>query len=154
MRILALWLFLAPPLPVTSIGAVINSNGSITLSWTLPVDPNVVGVTIIRDRLDFFESNPVFTLVGAPVTFTDGTALVHASYRYWVYTRNAAGELSVGAFIDVVGANSPILISGSSSAWFCIAAASGGACPESLLLPAALLGILLIRIGRRSGRSA
>jgi hypothetical protein len=97
MRTFLLLLVLVPPDPVTSIGGVANTDSSVTLSWTLPGDPSVVGITIIRDRLDVFEASGVFTLTGAVVTYTDKTALVNASYRYWVYTRNTAGELSTGA---------------------------------------------------------
>jgi hypothetical protein len=79
MKYLTLFLLAALPDPVTSIGATINPDNSVTITWTLPADPSVVGVTIIRDRLDVFEGNVVFTLNGAPVSFTDTTALVQAS---------------------------------------------------------------------------
>lgn len=147
MRVVALVLLLAPPLPVTSIGAVINPDDSVTISWTLPVDPSVVGVTIIRDRLDVFEINAVYTLTGTPTSDTDATALVSGSYRYWVYTRNGGGELSTGAFAEVIGKNSGVFVGSTSSSWFCFAAADGlPAWP--LFLASALLLSALIRNGR------
>jgi hypothetical protein len=145
MRIVALLLLLPPPAAITSIGVLINPDTSVTISWALPVDPSVVGVTIIRDRLDVFETNAVFTLTGAPVTYTDTTALVHASYRYWVYTRNSGGELSTGAFAEVFGAPPGGYYVGSSSSWWCYGAASGGASPLSFLLGAVALLVLLRR---------
>jgi len=74
MKYRLLLLFLSPPDPVTSIGATINADTSMTISWSLPADPSVVRVTIIRDRLDVLEGNAVFTLNGAPVSYTDTTA--------------------------------------------------------------------------------
>ncbi len=145
MKFLPLLLFLAPPDPVTSIGATINADTSVTIFWTLPADPSVVGVTVIRDRLDVFEGNAVFTLNGAPVSFTDTTALVQASYRYWVYTRNAGGELSVGAFVEVIGPNNGSFFVGSSSSWFCFAGTDAGARTPLPFLAAAVLVLLVLR---------
>ncbi len=142
MRTLVLLLFLVPPAAVTSIGIVINPDQSVTISWTLPVDPAVVGVTIIRDRLDVFETNAVFTLTGAVVDYTDTTALVNASYRYWVYTRNAAGELSTGAFAEVIGPPPGGYYVGSSSSWWCFGTAAGDASPVPFLLAA--IGLLVL----------
>jgi len=61
MRGVALVLLLTPPLPVTSIGAAINPDDSVTIRWTLPDDPSVIGVTVIRDRLDDFDTNAVYS---------------------------------------------------------------------------------------------
>lgn len=146
MKSLALLLILAPPDPVTSIGAVINSDQTLTISWTLPADPSVVGVTIIRDRLDLFEANAVVTLVGAATSYTDTTALVNASYRYWVYTRNAGGELSTGAFVEVIGPNgSGGTVVSSGTSWFCFGAAGGA----TSILPVAFGAVLLLSLARR-----
>lgn len=138
MRVLALLVLLAPPQPVTSIGAILNPDDSVTIHWTLPVDPTVVGVTIIRDRLDLFEANTVFTLNGPAVDFTDATGLVTASYRYWVYTRNAGGELSTGAFVEVIGPNAGF-VGGTSTSWFCFGSAS-----DSVSVVPFVLGLLLL----------
>lgn len=145
MRAAVLLLLLVPPPPVTGIGIAINPDDSVTISWVLPADPAVVGVTIIRDRLDVFETNAVFTL-GAVTSHTDATALVNASYRYWVYTRNAAGELSSGEFAEVIGPYSGYV--GSSSSWFCFAAAPYAAPAWPLFLGALLLLLALTPTGR------
>jgi hypothetical protein len=50
MRATALVLALVLPAPVLSVGAVPNADGSVTIFWTLPADPTVVGVTIFRER--------------------------------------------------------------------------------------------------------
>ncbi len=92
---------LTPPLPITTIGAVRNAEGTITISWTLPVDPSVVGLTIFRERLDAFDET-LTELAGLPTSLTDPGARFKRSYRYWVYTRNAGGELSDGAWVDVI----------------------------------------------------
>ena len=147
MRVLALLVLLAPPQPVTSIGAVINPDDSVTISWILPADPTVVGITIIRDRLDLFEPNTVFTLNGPVTEFTDATGLVTANYRYWVYTRNAGGELSRGAFVEVFGRNAGF-VGGTTSSWFRIVAASDSVSPLPFLLGLLLLLAALTPFGR------
>jgi hypothetical protein len=145
MKYLTLLLLAALPDPVMSIGATINPDNSVTITWTLPADPSVVGVTIIRDRLDLFEGNVSFTLNGAPVSFTDTTALVQASYRYWVYTRNAGGELSVGMFVEVIGTNGNSAFVGTSSSWFCFAGIGPGDTPPLPFLASAVLVLLALR---------
>ena len=148
MRLAALLFVLSPPPPVTTIGVTLDPAGPVTLHWTLPNDPSVVGVTIIRDRLDAFEPNLVASLQGMPASYTDATATVTASYRYWVYTRNAAGELSTGAFVEVIG-QGDVVSTGSSSSWWCFAA-SGSGTPAWPLL-AGLAALILLSSGRRCG---
>ena len=84
--------------PVSTVGATANGNGSVTIFWTLPVDPTVEGVTVFRERLDFFEPTLEFTL-GLDTSVTDFSTVVTGDYRYWVHTRDFSGHLSSGAFV-------------------------------------------------------
>src|SRR5262245_66306118 len=104
MRTAALILALVVPAPVTSVGAVSNNDGSVTIFWTLPADPAVAGVTVFRDRLDVFEPVVQFD-IGRETSLTDFSTVFTGSYRYSVYTRNTSGALSVGAFVDVISAS-------------------------------------------------
>jgi hypothetical protein len=98
-------LLLAPPSPVTSIGGDRNPDGSVTVVWTLPPDPSVVGVTIERERLDGPDDLVIFEILTPATAFTDGSAQADRSYRYWVFTRNSQGELSfTAAFLEVIAA--------------------------------------------------
>lgn len=87
------------PPPILSLDGFRNVDGTITLTWLLPSDPSIVGVTIDRERLDDSFSVVRFVLAGPVTTYTDTSALGSHSYRYWVYTRNSFGELSQGAFV-------------------------------------------------------
>jgi hypothetical protein len=96
-------LLLAPPSPVTSIGGDRNPDGSITVFWTLPSDPSVVGVWIERERLDGPDNLVIFDISVTATAFTDASARSDRSYRYWVFTRNAQGELSLtAAYLEVI----------------------------------------------------
>src|SRR5678816_2495468 len=102
MRAVALLLALSGPAPVVAVGATPNNDGSVTVFWTLPADPTVVGITVFRERLDVFE--PVLELtLGLDTSLTDFNTVVTGDYRYWVHTRDAAGRLSDGAFVEVIG---------------------------------------------------
>ncbi|HXG62754.1 MAG TPA: fibronectin type III domain-containing protein [Planctomycetota bacterium] len=94
---------LAPPSPVTSIGGDRNPDGSITVFWTLPSDPSVAGIWIERERLDGPDDLVIFD-ISAPVTsFTDASTRPDRSYRYWVFTSNSQGELSLtAAYLEVI----------------------------------------------------
>jgi hypothetical protein len=141
-----LWLLLlVPPAPVLSIGAQINADQSFTIHWILPADPTVIGVTIIRERLDFFEPTVVFTLA-AVSDYTDATGLLDADYRYWVYTRNAGGELSTGAFVDLIGFQDH---AHSTTAFWCFGGASVPSSTWPLWLGAAL-AILALAVPRHA----
>ena len=96
------WLLLAMavPAPVDNIDAVVNADGSLTLSWTLPADPSVVGLTIYRDNLDDGDTT-IFQIIGLTTSYTDGSASHHDDYRYWIHTRDAQGNLSNGVFVEV-----------------------------------------------------
>ena len=135
MRASALFLALALPAPVTSIGAVVNPNDSVTVSWTLPADPTVVGITVFRDRLDVFEPSQEFDL-GPDTAFTDFSTSVTGDYRYGVHTRNASGQLSVGVFAEVFSSSGVFV--GSSSSVTCWAAAAPGPSAWPILALAAL----------------
>jgi hypothetical protein len=102
MAVLLIALTLSHPPPVTTLGAIVNPDGSITINWSLPADPSIVGVTLFRDHWNGV-ADVVFEIVGISESFTDAGADPDRSYRYWIHTRNAGGELSVGAFVDVIG---------------------------------------------------
>jgi hypothetical protein len=102
MAIFLLMLTLSHPPPVTTLGAIVNPDGSITINWTLPADPSIVGVTLFRDHWNG-AADVIFEIVGISGSFTDTGGDPDRSYRYWVHTRNAAGELSVGAFVEIFG---------------------------------------------------
>jgi|SRR6185503_6169985 len=147
MRALALVLALAVPAPVTTIGATPNSDGSVTIFWTLPADPDVVGVTVFRERLDVFE--PTFRIdLGLDNSFTDFSTVLSGAYRYTVHTRDRSGDLSVGAFVEVFPSGGTAFVSSSGSVWVCWASASA----ESALWPLALSVALLAVSFRKGGR--
>jgi len=148
MRAVALVLALAAPAPVTTIGATPNPNGSVTLFWTLPTDPDVVGVTVFRDRLDVAEATFQVDL-GLDTAFTDFGTVLSGTYRYSVHTRNAAGILSVGKIVEVFpSGGTSTFVTSSGSTWACWAAAS----VESALWPLALSIVLLACSFRKAHR--
>ena len=90
------------PPPVTGLSAVREADGTVTLSWTLPTSTSVVGVTIDRFRIDDGHHDlDIFEIVGITSLYPDASAISHRGYRYWVYTRDASGALSVGEVVDV-----------------------------------------------------
>lgn len=136
--VLALALF--HPDPVDNIDAVINADGSVTISWTLPADPSVVGLTIYRDNLDDGDTT-IFEIVGLTTSFTDSSASHHDDYRYWIHTRDAQGDLSDGVFVEVFDDDPD-------GHWTCSAwAGAGGASPW---IPALAGALLLLSLRRRS----
>jgi hypothetical protein len=138
VRFLALAL-LIPPQPVTSLFAVVNADHSVTLDWNLPADPTVVGVTIFRDTLSSGETR-VFVLDGPVTSFTDATAFAHEAYRYWVHTRDAEGDLSSGAWVEV--GEFDCHCDGGAS-WFCVVGSAASAPAPG----AALVGALVLALG-------
>ena len=128
MKMLALLLFApllagaarALPLPVSSIGGLWNADGTITINWTLPADPTITGIRIFRERLDRFDE-VIFDIVGLATSYTDTQAHFDASYRYWVQTKDAGGQLSDAVFIEFLDSGR-----GGHSRWTCWASASGG----------------------------
>jgi hypothetical protein len=147
MRAAALLLALVLPPPVTTIGAFFNSDGSVTVTWTLPADPSIVGATVVRQRLDLFEPDFVIEL-GLNSSFTDFSTVLTGSYRYWVHTRNAHGDLSVGVFADVFsGAAVFVDTTSSSSSFVCWVGSSPGPSWGAAALAAALL--LALQAGTR-----
>lgn len=99
-RALLLAALLFHPADVVTVGVEILADGSVRLSWTLPADPSVVGLTIFRDNLDE-SSSTVFQIVGLTNSYTDGTLDRDDDYRYWIHTRDADGDLSDGVFVEV-----------------------------------------------------
>lgn len=129
------------PLPVSSIGGVSNPDGTITINWTLPADPTITGLRIFRERLDAFDE-VIFNIVGLTTIFTDTSAQNGRSYRYWVQTRNAQGQLSDAVYIEFIDDDDF-----DNAHWTCWASAAGGGPPASslLLLAAALLLAAFLR---------
>jgi hypothetical protein len=146
MRAVALLLALMAPVPVTGIGASPNADGSVTIFWTLPADPDVVGVTVFRERLDVVE--PIFRIdLGLDSSFTDFSTVLTGAYRYTVNTRSESGDLSVGVFVEVFPPGGTVFVS-SGSSWVCWAGVSA----ESALWPLALSTVLLACSFRKGGR--
>ena len=127
------------PLPVASIGGLWNSNGTITINWTLPADPSVTGIRIFRERLDRFDE-VIFEIVGLATSYTDTQAHFDASYRYWVQTRNGSGQLSDAVYIEFLDDDSF-----GDSHWSCWASAANGPAPPWPFLLAGALGLAFMR---------
>jgi hypothetical protein len=147
MRTAALFLALIAPAPVTTIGASPQPDGSVTIFWTLPADPSVVGVTVFRERLDLFEPVVEFSL-GLDTAMTDFSTVLTGSYRYGVHTRDIHGHLSNGAFVDVIGSGSTTsttTVVSSSSGFWCWASAGA----EASLWPLAASVVLFALSFRR-----
>lgn len=139
----ALALALFHPLPVDHINAHINADDSVTITWTLPVDATVVGVTIFRDNLD--HGGTTIYELGVTTSFTDTTAEIHDDYRYWVHTRNAQGELSPGAFVEVFDDDHD----DDGGSWACWVWGVAGSGPPSPWLLAAGVALALLLQRRR-----
>jgi hypothetical protein len=139
--VLALVLAQTYPDPVTNVGVSIGGPSSVTLTWTLPADPTVVGVTIYRERLDAWDDDFVFVLAGLQTTFTDNTAYADQSFRYWIHTRDAQGDLSAGAWVEVIGYGD---FDDDDDHWdlICWASTAARPGPAPWLLVAAILGLL------------
>jgi hypothetical protein len=110
------------PLPVTSIGGIWNTDGTITLNWTVPADPTVTAIRIFRERLDLFDE-VIIEIVGVTTSYTDTSAHRNASYRYWVQTKNGLGQLSNALFIEFIDEDD------TRSHWSCSAGIGGGPDP-------------------------
>jgi hypothetical protein len=91
------------PADVTSFGGEILADDSVRLYWTLPGDASVVGVTIFRDRIDGDDDVIRFEIQGLQTEYTDASASPTRSYRYWIHTRDAQGDLSEGVWVEVWG---------------------------------------------------
>ena len=146
MRAAALVLALIHPLPVSSVDAFANPDGSVTLFWSLPADPSVVGVTVFRERLDVFEPEVQFVL-GLDTSLTDFSTVFNGAYRYWVHTRDAFGNLSEGVFVEVFPTAQPVVFVDDdfddADAWFVCWASVGPAVPLwPLVLAVALISSL------------
>ncbi|HEX7901390.1 MAG TPA: hypothetical protein VF950_26765 [Planctomycetota bacterium] len=134
--ILALALF--HPEDVDHIDAFIGADDSVNLSWTLPSDSSVVGLTIFRDNLDNGDTT-IFQIMGLTTSFVDTGASSSHDYRYWIHTRDAEGDLSDGVFVEVFEDD------GDHGHWTCSSTAGGGVSPWIGLLGAALLLAVLKR---------
>jgi len=139
-RALLLAALLFHPADVTSLGVEILSDGAVRLSWTLPADPSVVGLTIYRDNLDE-SSSTIFQIVGLTTSYTDATLDRDDDYRYWIHTRDADGDLSDGVFVEVFTHDDD------DGEWFCVWSSVVGAptSPAILWAGAVLLAFALRR---------
>ena len=82
-----------PPAP-TGLTATLNSNGSITISWTAPGDDSVTGYQILRRRPQEDETSLQVYVndTGSTATsYTDTGTLLDTRYVYRVKARNSAG---------------------------------------------------------------
>ncbi len=125
------------PQPVSSIGGLWNSNGTITINWTLPADPSVTGIRIFRERLDRFDEL-IFDIGGLTTSYTDTSAHFEASYRYWVQTKSASGQLSDAVYIEFLDDDDESHLS-------CWASAANGPAPAWPFLLAGALGLAFLR---------
>jgi hypothetical protein len=126
------------PAPVFNPNAFFNADGSVTLTWSLPADPSVVGITIFRDNLDDGDTT-IFEFTSPISSFNDTGASHHDSYRYWIHTRDAEGDLSEGVFIEIFDDDGD-------SSWYCSTwGAVGAGLPSAWLLAFAPALLLLLR---------
>ena len=95
---LAALIALSHPDPVTSLGVARHPDGTVSLSWTLPPDPSIVGVTIFRYRLRDGDL-VIFEIIGLTSGYDDTSARASQSYDYWVHTRGASGFESIGVVV-------------------------------------------------------
>ena len=82
-----------PPAP-TDLTATLNSDGSITLSWTAPEDDSVTGYQILRRRPQQGESELqvyVDNTDSTATSYTDTNTDLDTRYVYRVKAWNAAG---------------------------------------------------------------
>jgi hypothetical protein len=135
--VLALALF--HPDDVDHIDAFIDVDGAVHLSWTLPSDPSVVGLTIFRDNLDNGDTT-IFQIVGLTTSYVDSGASHHDDYRYWIHTRDAQGDLSDGVFVEVFTGHH-----GGHGHWDCSSSVARGPSSWILILACGLLFLGLRR---------
>jgi hypothetical protein len=128
--VLALALF--HPDDVDHIDAFIEADGAVHLSWTLPSDPSVVGLTIFRDNLDNGDTT-IFQIAGLTTFYVDSGASHHDDYRYWIHTRDAQGDLSDGVFVEVFTGH------GGRGHWSCSSSVARGPSSWVLILACGLL---------------
>jgi len=74
----------------------------IVLDWTMPTDPTLVGVRIVRSK-DFYPSTPqdgeaIFEGVGE--NFVDTNVIPGVKYYYSIFTKDFGGNFSSGAVAD------------------------------------------------------
>jgi MYXO-CTERM domain-containing protein len=140
MRPWVLALALFHPEDVDHIDAFIGADNSVNLSWTLPSDPTVVGLTIYRDNLDNGDTT-IFQIVGLTTSFVDTGADPDDDYRYWIHTRDAQGDLSAGVFVEVFEDHDH-----GDGHWSCSSGSvSGAGLSPALLALAAGLGLVALR---------
>jgi hypothetical protein len=140
-RVLLAVALLFHPQDVQTVGVEILADGAVRLSWTLPPDPSIVGITIFRDNLDE-SSSTIFQIVGLATSYTDGTLDRDDDYRYWIHTRDAQNDLSDGVFVEVFTHDDD-----DDGEWYCYwsSAVRVPPSPAWLFLGAALLAFALRR---------
>ena len=94
-----------PPAAPTSLSGSLNSDGSITLTWTAPADSSATSYQILRRRPAEGENSLTVYLNSTgstATTYTDtGTGLENTHYVYRVKARNSAGLSSWSNFARV-----------------------------------------------------
>ena len=96
-----------PPAP-TGLAAVLNDDGTITLSWTAPEDDSVTGYQVLRRRPQWGETGLEVYVddTGSPAaTYTDTNTVEPTRYVYRVKARNAAGLSEWSNFVKIDKAN-------------------------------------------------
>ena len=96
-----------PPAP-TGLAAVLNDDGTITLSWTAPEDDSVTGYQVLRRRPKWGETDLEVYVddTGSPAaTYTDTNTVEYTRYVYRVKARNAAGLSERSNFVKIDKAN-------------------------------------------------
>ena len=84
----------APPAAPTSLTAVVNDDGTVTLSWDVPDDDSVTGYQILRRRPTMGEDKLLVYVAdtgGIATTFTDTDVTEGVRHVYRVKAINAAG---------------------------------------------------------------
>ena len=142
-RACVLALALIFPADVDHLDAFIDNDGAVHISWSLPADPTVVGLTIFRDNLDNGDTT-IFVIEGLTTVFVDTSGSHDDDFRYWVHTRDAQGNLSSGVFVEVFDDHDH-----DHSSWTCVSNTTivEGVSPWLGVLGASLL-VLAVRRGR------
>lgn len=135
-RTWALVLALFHPADVDQLDAFIGGDASVNISWTLPNDSSVVGLTIFRDNLEDGDTTR-FEIVGLTTSFVDTGADPDDDYRYWIHTRDGEGDLSAGVFVEVFTRDGD-----RGGHWTCSSGTARGLPSSLAFLAAALLAVL------------
>ena len=93
-----------PPAAPTSLTAVVNDDGTVTLSWTAPDDENITGYQVLRRRPTMGEDKLLVYVAdtgGTATTFTDTNVREEVRHVYRVKAINAAGPGKWSKYVRV-----------------------------------------------------